>query len=236
MKNVTAVIKTFERPACCKRLVSSIRKYYPDMPIVVADDSREHIKLNGEGMFVIELPFNSGISFGRNMALNKVETEYFVLLDDDMIFDERTNIGLMVDMLEKNCLDIVGGWVDGADNRCAMLHREDGVLIASPCGQQAQDMINVDMVKNFFVGRVLPISNRGGWNGRLKLCEHTAFFWRHKGFLETGWTSRSSVGHKSEGSAFYDGFRDKGLDYFREFMKDEGISVYINMDGDRYEL
>ena len=233
MNNVTAVIKTFERPACCKRLVSSIRKYYPDMPIVVADDSREHIKLNGEGMRVIELPFNVGLSAGRNEAMGLVETDYFVLLDDDFIFDERTNIGLMVDMLEKNCLDIVGGWVDGADNRCAMLHREDGMLIASPCGQQAQYMVNVDMVKNFFVGRTIADIE---WDAKLKLCEHTAFFWRNKGFLRTGWTSRSSVGHKSEGSAFYDGFRDKGLDYFREFMKDEGIGVYINMDGDRYEL
>jgi glycosyltransferase involved in cell wall biosynthesis len=36
--NITILIKTFRRPDLCKRLVDSIRQYYPDIKIIVAID------------------------------------------------------------------------------------------------------------------------------------------------------------------------------------------------------
>lgn len=46
-KNLTAVVKTFERPAVLERLVSSIRRFYPKLHIIVVDDSREPEPLPG---------------------------------------------------------------------------------------------------------------------------------------------------------------------------------------------
>ena len=38
-EKVTIIIKTLRRHSCLDRLVKSIRKYYPDISIIIADDS-----------------------------------------------------------------------------------------------------------------------------------------------------------------------------------------------------
>ena len=38
-RDVTVLVKTFERPEALRRLVTSIRRFYKRMPIVVVDDS-----------------------------------------------------------------------------------------------------------------------------------------------------------------------------------------------------
>ena len=39
MKDVTIIVKTFDRYNCLKKLLKSIRKYYNDIPILIGDDS-----------------------------------------------------------------------------------------------------------------------------------------------------------------------------------------------------
>ena len=34
-RDLTVVVKTFERPEAVRRLVGSIRRFYPDVPVVV---------------------------------------------------------------------------------------------------------------------------------------------------------------------------------------------------------
>ena len=46
-ESVTAVVKTFERPKEFKRLIKSIRQFYPDMHIIVVDDSRKPGEIYG---------------------------------------------------------------------------------------------------------------------------------------------------------------------------------------------
>ena len=38
-QKVTIIIKTFRRHGCLQRLVKSIRKYHPNISIIIADDS-----------------------------------------------------------------------------------------------------------------------------------------------------------------------------------------------------
>ena len=61
---VTALVKTFERPHILRRLVASIKRLYPTLPIVVVDDSREPSSL--AEVHTIPMPYDSGISAGRN--------------------------------------------------------------------------------------------------------------------------------------------------------------------------
>ena len=46
LSDITILIKTFERPEYLDRLIKSIKLYYPNIKIIVADDSRNPIVRN----------------------------------------------------------------------------------------------------------------------------------------------------------------------------------------------
>jgi GT2 family glycosyltransferase len=108
--HLTAVIKTFERPTTLKRLLKSIRRFYPELRIIVVDDSKIPVEL--DDTLVIQMPYDTGISAGRNQALKEVTTEYILLLDDDFIFYDRTDLEpAMEAMMNQPKIDIMGGQV-----------------------------------------------------------------------------------------------------------------------------
>ena len=82
-KNVTIIFKSFERQKMAKRLYKNIQSYYPGIRVIIADDSSKPLDLQGDSLQVIQLPFNSGLSYGLNRALEKVETPYVMRMDDD---------------------------------------------------------------------------------------------------------------------------------------------------------
>src|SRR5205823_5665748 len=43
-REVTVVVKTFQRPEALRRLVASIRRFYPDIGLFVVDDSEEPLE------------------------------------------------------------------------------------------------------------------------------------------------------------------------------------------------
>lgn len=112
---VTIVIKTFNRKQSLIRLLKSIEKYYKKLNIIIADDSKKNYKkeiLESFRTLKIEyhiLPFDSGLSFGRNYLLNKVKTEYFILCDDDFEFFEKSRLEMVYGTIKKNNFDIIGG-------------------------------------------------------------------------------------------------------------------------------
>jgi len=87
LNELTIVIKTFERYKTLARLLRSIRKYYPSVKIIIVDDSLHPKKI--KDVQKIDMPYNSGISAGRNEALKHVATKYTLFLDDDFVFLER---------------------------------------------------------------------------------------------------------------------------------------------------
>jgi hypothetical protein len=114
--DVSLIIKTFERQEALERMITSIRTQgYADCPVLIADDSKvpyRDIIIEKYGDIVDEyvvLPFNSGLSKGRNELLNRVETKYFVLNDDDFVYDERTDLAWMHDQLESTDIELLGG-------------------------------------------------------------------------------------------------------------------------------
>jgi len=121
-KDITILIKTFEREDALRRLLDSIRKKGLDCPILIADDSREPYKdaiLDTYGDLVTEyvvLPFNSGVSKGRNVLLDRVQTKYFLLNDDDFAYEERTDLQWMREQLEANDLDLLSATVFERDD------------------------------------------------------------------------------------------------------------------------
>lgn len=234
---ITAVIKTFERSNKLYNLLDSIKKYYPKMKIVIIDDSKEDKNIVQENIKYFKIPFDTGLSAGRNFAINNVDTEYFLLLDDDYLFNKETKIEIFYDILENTDIDIIGGDVKYLNGRTMYY---DGILYLDNerilhCKKdyyEKKDNYKVcDIVLNFFLARTKEIKETGGWDERLKLAEHTAFFWNHKGKIKVAYTNKVSILHDPERMGDYITYRNRARSFFDEYMVRENIRGIMNCNG-----
>src|SRR6056297_3663123 len=115
LRDVSLIIKTFGRPQALDRLLTSVRRHgYGDCPLLIADDSKDPYRdamMRAHGDIIDEyvvLPFDTGVSKGRNELLKRVETDYFVIHDDDFVYDERTDIEWMREQVAASDLDLLG--------------------------------------------------------------------------------------------------------------------------------
>lgn len=217
---VTLNIKTFERPDCLAKLVKSIRQYYPKIRIIVVDDSRNPKLL--EGIDHLTMPFYSGSSAGRNLALSKVDTEYFVTLDDDFLFSSQTQLQKWVDILDNVDVDIIAGNVDSrrfeglidlSDNQCRLIKGSRG---------QEGDLHLYDVVLQFWMGRTDKIRNLGGWDSDFKTQDHKIFFARHLGKLKIAHCHGVFVHHNRRMPKEYVNFRHgQGQEKFLGLMMEK---------------
>ncbi len=107
-RTVTMAVKTFQRPDVARRLVRSARRVF-DGRIVVADDSSTPMTFEDPLVEVLPLPFNTGVSVGRNAALDAVATDYVLVTDDDIVFTAASDIEVARRRLEDNPeIDVVG--------------------------------------------------------------------------------------------------------------------------------
>jgi glycosyltransferase involved in cell wall biosynthesis len=85
--DVTFLVKTHERPQCLRKLLLSLRTQFPRTRVIVADDGRVSLRhrLDDELLTLLTLPYDVGLSAGRNAMLERVETKYFITLDDDFV-------------------------------------------------------------------------------------------------------------------------------------------------------
>lgn len=266
MDEITMIIKTFERPKCIKRLVESIYAYYPDAIILIGDDSEISCKDELEKKYaekklrVFELPKDSGLSYGRNFLLENVETEYFLLLDDDFVFDEKTNIEYCLNMLKEKDLDILGGyfrnykivntWFDKIIVLSQKIFRYEiptnyigkldfdektRTLYASYERHRFPEYELTDIVHNFFIGKTKKVLLENPWDNDLKLQEHTPFFLeaKRKGF-KVATTNHLSIRHMPERLKKYNGFR--GRDYVQVFMNKYNIDTIEQKYDDKKEI
>ncbi|XP_077977430.1 beta-1,4 N-acetylgalactosaminyltransferase 1-like [Glandiceps talaboti] len=108
---VTIITKTFERYDAVKRLISSVHTFYPNITIVVADDSEFPEKLSTPNVKHYIMPFAEGWFAGRNLALSQVRTKYLVWVDDDFVFTKGTRLENFLEKFQHPNLtiDVVGG-------------------------------------------------------------------------------------------------------------------------------
>ena len=99
-ENCTFFYKSFQRQRLAKRLCRNIRRYYPDVKIVIADDSRKPLIINDSKVEVVQLPFNQGLSYGLNRALERITTPFAIRMDDDELLTPLTNIGRQLALLQ----------------------------------------------------------------------------------------------------------------------------------------
>ncbi|WP_162932362.1 glycosyltransferase [Solimonas sp. K1W22B-7] len=183
LDQLTLVVKTFERRPLLLRLLRSIRRHYPRIRIVVADDSRHSEPV--ESVEYLTLPFDSGVSAGRNAGLARVRTPYTMILDDDFVFYRGTDLlASLRRLVAEECIDILGGIVitlpmmEWNDSSRMSIYKPD----AAPAAERIGGLERRRKVPNFFIARTARLA-QVGWDARLKRLDHIDFFTRADGLL-----------------------------------------------------
>ena len=190
---------TIDRPYAAERLIMSVRRFFPDIVIYVADQS------DGDGPFAkfcesndvrrLILPYDCGVSVSRNALVDAITEDYFVLCDDDFILTEQTSFDGALHILNNNPdIGIVGGFLcDITENGQHSRHWE--ILLNYDLGRRSLTAIPIqhyaptpeysgpypyfrcDAVMNFAVMRTSIFSETIRWDPKF-LCngEHEDFY------------------------------------------------------------
>ena len=250
-KDVTFIIKTFKRYKCLERLLFSIRKYYPQNKLIIADDNSDtefnaylYLKwkkrLNIE---VLRLSYDTGLSYGRNKMVEATKTPFILLLDDDFVFNEETRIDKFYKVLKSDInIGLVGGscleGVKKVHYECS-LELKDGVLKQVPDGDNWENIEGIKAkqtgcVLNFFLARKKCLTENK-WCDKLKVAEHTDYFLNFKNW-KIYYTPEVSIIHDKERDNNYMEFRGRGEDYTIEMFKKNKIKKMISITGAVKEL
>lgn len=218
LSKTTAIIKTFQRPDDLDRLVRSIRRFYPELPILVGDDGptpspRDDVEY-------LRLPPDIGVSAGRNALLQSVRTPYFVLLEDDFEFCRRTKIEKLVHLIDRGELDIAAGNCCKVQRRLFFFRKrqrsfhglfqfhDDELRLIHGHHGRGNGYVLCDITYNFYAARTAAIQAMGGWDAELRLDEHEEFFVRARRLaLRVGYCSGVVVRHWNSRPAGYGEFR-----------------------------
>lgn len=206
-KNVTFIAKSFERQKMAQGLCRNISRMYPGVSIIIADDSKEPLKIEGENVEVVHLPFNSGLSAGLKAALERVKTPYVFRMDDDELLTVRSLVHREVAYLESHPeLDLIGlGYTTAI--RC----HSPKFFISTYYDQSMSDalrplkiphMTQIDenhlvlgKVANIYLARTEKV-REVGFDPNIRMIDHHDFFWRAAGVMASAMAMDTVVFHR----------------------------------------
>ncbi|XP_063064894.1 beta-1,4 N-acetylgalactosaminyltransferase 2-like [Engraulis encrasicolus] len=234
---VTIVTKTFLRYKQLAVLIKSIREKYPDIQILIADDSLKIEKVEGHNVYQYTMPHAQGWFAGRNLLVSQVTSKYFLWVDDDFLFVKDTSIEKFVEIMEAvPNLDVLGGAVGGDQFYFTLEHEvgaegEGGCLSRRKKQRHApldgyEDCVLVDGVVNYFLARTDAV-RRVGFDPLLQRTAHSEFFMDGLGRLLVASCAGLVIGHqKHRSSRQYVRFRQNNqvkdklqLHYFKNYLK-----------------
>ncbi len=190
---LTLIVKTFLRPKRLQRLIMSCKQYLPGLRIIVADDGKPYAnQAKGIPMPAVhkylELPFDVGLSEGRNQALRHVQTPYTMLFDDDFLLDGCHPVHEALEYIRESRLELLGlrmwrkehghhaweRWLDvnGSGEVLTMRKPE--------ADEQVGQHMPCELCLNCFIARTGALQEVQ-WTPALKMGEHLDFFLRFKG-------------------------------------------------------
>lgn len=195
-KDIAILITTFLRDNALFDCIRSIRKFYPDIALFVADTGHEDI---GKANFCIEhnctlinLAFDAGVCVAKNEGLSHVpeKYKYVFICEDDILFTAGTKLEKLREILKRRSQVGIAGCLlkkvkHGSkedQNYEATLHLKNDTIclekIKNPKWQKAGDVkyFLCDIITNVFMMR-RKIWEQIKWDERYKTTpEHTDFF------------------------------------------------------------
>lgn len=255
---VTIGIKTYVCDQSIVRqvvgLVRSIRVNYPRVRVLLANDgptllSEEPLIRDDPHTEEVALPSDSGISVGRNVMVNMTTTKHFVLLDDDHVFDEDTDLHIAVNGLNAANFDIVGIRVRNLPGieelerisifipryvaKVSKFENREVTLCVwnennGPGVQSMRVPIRVDVLHNALIAKT-DVLRVHPWRNILKVNEHMTFFLdARKAGLRVGYLPSVFVHHRARRySACYKTvrFREEKYERLLEYKDDYNWDV-----------
>lgn len=226
MREISILIKTFLRPQACNRLIDSIRQYYKDIEILILDDSFEPTIYQQDTKQISSKP-DIGISAGRNILVDNCKTPYCVILDDDCFFTDRTDLRKALEILKDNDYDLLE-FKENDNFEYRGKFQVDGETVKYVRGEP------LEFINNIFLAKTESLK-KYGWDNSLKMGEHFAYFFKHRGKLKLGQCD-ISIGHGHFNNEEYDKYRDRSLEYLKMFMAKNNIKKRIDLHGNIIEL
>lgn len=241
--HTTAIIKTFERPRYLDRLIRSIRRHYPTLRIIVGDDGFKPTPRSD--VEYLRLPVDVGTAAGRNALLARVETPYYLLLDDDLEFRPQTDISRLARLVADGTLDLAAGDYLRVKRRLFFIKSKPqpfhGLfdfsskelrLVAGSLGEE-QGYSLCDITHNFYVARKDAVQNVGGWDEDLKTNEHIEFFVRaRRAGMRVGYCPDVVAWHWNSRPRGYAKYRNR--DHHHVAAAKLGVKRIVGFDGRLY--
>ncbi|XP_029945132.1 beta-1,4 N-acetylgalactosaminyltransferase 2-like [Salarias fasciatus] len=229
---VTILTKTFLRYPQLKVLLASIQQFYPNITVIIADDSLEPERISGKNIQQYIMPPAQGWFAGRNLAVSQVITKYFLWVDDDFIFTQNTKIEEFLKVMEAVPeLDVVGGSLEGnTGNRfCFSLLYEEGDDVEGGClirkyGETFHPLPDFPKcsfthgVVNFFLARTDAV-RRVGFDPQLQRVGHSEFFMDGLGLMMVATCKDVEVGHQRK-------TKENNNPRYQEFRKPKNIGGF----------
>ncbi|XP_078125416.1 beta-1,4 N-acetylgalactosaminyltransferase 2-like isoform X1 [Sander vitreus] len=241
--HVTIATKTFLRYPQLKVLLSSIRRFYSNIEVIIADDSFEPEHITGEHIRQYLMPPAQGWFAGRNLAVSQVTTKYFLWVDDDFLFTGNTKVEKLVEVMEAVPeLDVLGGTVQGNQFYFSLLYEEGEEMEGGCLYRKSQGKFQslrgyprcflASGVVNFFLARTDAVQ-RVGFDPKLQRVAHSEFFMDGLGSLLVATCDHVSIDHQpktgnNKDNAHYSRFRNPGnsdvefklqLHFFKNHLK-----------------
>jgi GT2 family glycosyltransferase len=116
--DLSIVVLNYNSQFWLKKTLTTLKQKYLDkskykVQVIVVDnnstdDSLTMVKRSFRWVKLIELEKNIGFSAGNNVALEKLDSKYGMLLNNDMEFTKNSNLDILIDLLEKKETKDVG--------------------------------------------------------------------------------------------------------------------------------
>lgn len=249
------VFATIERPQTVQRLVRSIRRYCPDLPVYAADQSRQVEAMRAfyaaNNVTLIRMPYDAGVAASRNRLAQSVAEDFFVLCDDDFVLGPRTGFHDALQIMQRRPeIGVVGGRLYDFDGKEQWLRNWEifleydaahRILFSVPIYKVAPRVGEVgrvryylcDAVLNFAVFRRSMFANGVRWDEQFTCNgEHEDFFLNLK--VNTGYrvahlpTMVAYHHHPEEFKAYRQRLRDRDRGWKR-FLEKWNIDQHLEM-------
>jgi GT2 family glycosyltransferase len=233
----TVIVKSFKRFDYLIRFIESVFKYYTDLDIIIADDSLKDgeeypekiIEIMSHPLITwIKLPFDSGLSVGRNECVKLVNKKYTILCDDDYIVDEYSNFEKMLSVIKSNeKISLIGGLVEENKriiNWSGKYSIRNNILYVDKLGEKFRVAGGVeykytDSTLNYFIAETESL-RRVPWTNEIKISgEHIDFFIRRfKAGEISAYTPEAKIKHDKKKDKDYNKYRLR-ISEFQDIMK-----------------
>lgn len=193
MKDVTAVIISFLRPEYVYECVGSLKRQYPGINILVAENGeydaemRKFVMRNG-GRYMV-MPFDSGVCYARNRLMEMVKTTYVLVGDDDFYYTDEAKVDKMRWFLTSHEeAALIGGRIREAgivkDYQGRIDREDDGIVYKELDLNQSWEIegrselryAEADITFNYFLARTSNVRDIP-WDEQIKVAyEHSDWF------------------------------------------------------------